>query len=132
MSKTPNILLIYTGGTIGMIKDFETGALRNFNFDELLNHIPELKLLDCNITTTSFPIPIDSSNMNPEYWVAIANLIESNYESMDGFVVLHGSDTMSCAALGQRRAGAVARAYKRLGIADGSSDVVLIRAAACQ
>lgn len=94
----PNILLIYTGGTIGMIKDFETGALRNFNFDELLNHIPELKLIDCNITTISFPEPIDSSNMNPDYWVDIASIIESNYEKMDGFVVLHGSDTMSYTA----------------------------------
>ena len=65
-----------------MIKDFETGALRNFNFDELLNHIPELKLLDCNITTTSFPHPIDSSNMNPDYWIAIATIIEQNYETM--------------------------------------------------
>lgn len=99
MPKTqPNILLIYTGGTIGMIKDFETGALRNFNFDELLNHIPELKLLDCNITTTTFPEPIDSSNMNPKYWVDIATIIEENYEQIDGFVVLHGSDTMSYTA----------------------------------
>ncbi|MAB39118.1 MAG: L-asparaginase 1 [Aequorivita sp.] len=98
MKTQPNILLIYTGGTIGMIKDFETGALRNFNFDELLNHIPELKLLDCSITTTSFKKPIDSSNMNPEYWVDIATIIEENYEKMDGFVVLHGSDTMSYTA----------------------------------
>lgn len=98
MTYHPNILLIYTGGTIGMIKDFETGALRNFNFDELLKHIPELKLLDCNITTTSFAEPIDSSNMNPEYWVKLATIIEENYEKMDGFVVLHGSDTMSYTA----------------------------------
>jgi len=98
MTKKPNILLIYTGGTIGMIKDFDTGALRNFNFDELLNYIPELKLLDCNITTTAFENPIDSSNMNPEYWVDIATIIEENYEIMDGFVVLHGSDTMSYTA----------------------------------
>lgn len=98
MKTQPNILLIYTGGTIGMIKDFETGALRNFNFDELLNHIPELKLLDCNITTTSFPEPIDSSNMNPKYWVDIVTIIEENYDEIDGFVVLHGSDTMSYTA----------------------------------
>lgn len=98
MIKKPNILLIYTGGTIGMIKDFDTGALRNFNFGELLNHIPELKLLDCTITTTSFDHPIDSSNMDPKYWVDIATIIEKNYEAMDGFVVLHGSDTMSYTA----------------------------------
>lgn len=94
----PEILLIYTGGTIGMIKDFETGALRNFNFNELLNHIPEIKLLDCDISTIAFPEPIDSSNMNPKYWVDIANIIEENYDEVDGFVVLHGSDTMSYTA----------------------------------
>lgn len=94
----PNILLIYTGGTIGMIKDFETGALKNFNFDELLQHIPELKLLDCHITTTSFKAPIDSSNMRPEYWVQIATIIEEQYHNCDGFVILHGSDTMSYTA----------------------------------
>lgn len=98
MTNKPNILLIYTGGTIGMIKDFDTGALRNFNFSELLNHIPELKLLDCNITTTTFEHPIDSSNMDPKYWVDIATIIEENYEATDGFVVLHGSDTMSYTA----------------------------------
>ncbi|MBT0607796.1 asparaginase [Aequorivita echinoideorum] len=98
MNRTPKILLIYTGGTIGMIKDFETGALRNFNFDELLNHIPELKLLDCEISTTTFPKPIDSSNMNPTYWVEIAEIIENEYGEVDGFVVLHGSDTMSYTA----------------------------------
>lgn len=98
MANKPNILLIYTGGTIGMIKDFETGALRNFNFDELLNHIPELKLLDCHISTVSFPEPIDSSNMNPKHWIEIANIIEDKYDDVDGFVVLHGSDTMSYTA----------------------------------
>ncbi|AJR03125.1 asparaginase [Siansivirga zeaxanthinifaciens] len=99
MSKTkPNILLIYTGGTIGMIKDFETGALRAFDFKTLLEKIPELHLLDCNIDTVSFNEPIDSSNMNPIYWVQIAELIETNYEQFDGFVVLHGSDTMSYSA----------------------------------
>lgn len=97
MSK-PKILLIYTGGTIGMIKDPETGSLRSFDFDNLLLKVPELKLLDCNITTVSFKDPIDSSNMNPQYWVEIAELIETNYNICDGFVVLHGSDTMSYSA----------------------------------
>lgn len=94
----PNILLIYTGGTIGMVKDVETGTLHAFNFNNLLKQIPELKLLDCNIETFSFENPIDSSNMNPEYWVQIADIIESNYTAFDGFVVLHGSDTMSYTA----------------------------------
>lgn len=96
--KIPNILLIYTGGTIGMIKDSETGVLRSFDFDNLLIKIPELKLLDCTIETISFNEPIDSSNMNPKYWVEIAEIIENNYNTCDGFVVLHGSDTMSYSA----------------------------------
>ncbi|MFD2724946.1 asparaginase [Hyunsoonleella rubra] len=94
----PNILLIYTGGTIGMVKDAGTGALHAFNFNNLLKRIPELQLLDCNIETVSFENPIDSSNMNPEYWVKIAEIIESHYNDCDGFVVLHGSDTMSYTA----------------------------------
>ncbi|HLU51033.1 MAG TPA: asparaginase [Flavobacteriaceae bacterium] len=98
MQKKPNILLIYTGGTIGMIKNFETGALKNFNFDELLSHIPEIRLLDCTINTISFEHPIDSSNMNPEHWVQIAKIIRDSYHEADGFVVLHGSDTMSYTA----------------------------------
>ena len=93
-----NILLIYTGGTIGMVKDFETGVLKAFNFKKLLKNIPELKLLDCNIATVSFDKPIDSSNMNIEEWKKIAILIKDNYDTYDGFVVLHGSDTMSYSA----------------------------------
>jgi L-asparaginase len=98
MTSQPNILLIYTGGTIGMMKDFETGALKAFNFKKLLQKIPELKQLDCQIETISFQNPIDSSNMNPEKWVQIASMIEEKYHSFDGFVVLHGSDTMSYSA----------------------------------
>ncbi|PTM07629.1 MAG: L-asparaginase 1 [Bacteroidetes bacterium] len=97
MSK-PNILLIYTGGTIGMTKDPETGALRSFDFNHLLDKIPELKLLDCTIETVSFEKAIDSSDMNPDYWVKIAEIIESYFIRCDGFVVLHGSDTMSYSA----------------------------------
>ncbi|WP_296142907.1 asparaginase [uncultured Flavobacterium sp.] len=98
MLSRPKILLIYTGGTIGMMKDFETGALKAFNFSKLLQRIPELKQLDCEIETISFDNPIDSSNMNPEKWVKIATIIEENYILFDGFVVLHGSDTMSYSA----------------------------------
>ncbi len=94
----PNILLIYTGGTIGMMKDVETGALKAFDFETLLEKIPELRLLDCTIETVSFKKPIDSSNINVGYWVQIAELIEANYKAFDGFVVLHGSDTMSYSA----------------------------------
>jgi L-asparaginase len=98
MQSKPNILLIYTGGTIGMMKDFKTGALKAFNFKKLLEKIPEIKQLDCDIETFSFEKPIDSSNMNPEKWVQIASVIEDNYTKFDGFVVLHGSDTMSYSA----------------------------------
>ena len=94
----PKILLIYTGGTIGMIKDPNSGALKAFDFKNLLKKIPELKLLDCDIKTVSFEDPIDSSNMNPEYWIQIAEIIEEKYDDFDGFVVLHGSDTMSYSA----------------------------------
>lgn len=98
MKTSANILLIYTGGTIGMVKDFETGALKAFNFDELLQNIPELKLLEHQIDTVSFEKPIDSSNMKPAFWLQIAEIIEERYEDYDGFVVLHGSDTMSYSA----------------------------------
>jgi L-asparaginase len=92
------ILLLYTGGTIGMVKDSLTGALKAFDFKKLLDNIPELHLLDCEIATVSLKEPIDSSNMNIEHWQNIASLIEENYTKYDGFVVLHGSDTMSYSA----------------------------------
>ena len=98
MQSKAKILLIYTGGTIGMMKDFETGALKAFNFRKLLQRIPELKQLECDIDTVSFETPIDSSNMNPEKWTEVAVIIEDNYARFDGFVVLHGSDTMSYSA----------------------------------
>lgn len=98
MNNKPAILLIYTGGTIGMVKDFKTGALRAFNFDQLVERIPELHLLECSIETYSFEVPIDSSDMRPEMWVQMASVIEDNYKKFDGFVILHGSDTMSYSA----------------------------------
>ncbi len=98
MQKKTNILLIYTGGTIGMVKDYKTGALKAFNFEELIKNIPELDQLDCTLKGVSFEKPIDSSNMNPGYWAQIASIIEEHYAENDGFVVLHGSDTMSYSA----------------------------------
>lgn len=92
------ILLVYTGGTIGMIKNPETGVLTAFNFDELLSNIPELKLLEHDISTVSFDEPVDSSDMDTTDYVKLANLIEEHFEDYDGFVVLHGSDTMSYTA----------------------------------
>lgn len=81
-----------------MIKDLKTGALKAFNFTKLLQSIPELGQLNCKIETVSFGKPIDSSNMSPSNWVAMASLIEEHYQDYDGFVVLHGSDTMSYSA----------------------------------
>ncbi|MFS4416396.1 asparaginase [Maribacter sp. 2307ULW6-5] len=93
-----NILIIYTGGTIGMVKDYASGALKAFDFKGLLESIPELHQLECQIDATSFEVPLDSSNMHPEDWVRLATMIEQGYDHYDGFVVLHGSDTMSYTA----------------------------------
>lgn len=90
-----HILLIYTGGTIGMVKDYDAGVLVPFDFSDLENRIPELKQLDCRISTRSFAKPIDSSNMNTTHWVELASMIGEAYDDYDGFVILHGSDTMS-------------------------------------
>ena len=98
MDKKTNILLIYTGGTIGMVKDYDSGVLKAFNFKKLLKNIPELAQLDCHIDSVSFDDPIDSSNIDTSHWIEIAAIIEAHYESHDGFVVLHGSDTMSYSA----------------------------------
>lgn len=97
-SNKTSILLIYTGGTIGMVKDAYTGTLRAFDFNQLLERIPELYLLDCDIATHSFTKPIDSSDMHPNHWVKMVDVIEENYHHYDGFVILHGSDTMSYSA----------------------------------
>lgn len=98
MNHKPSIFLLYTGGTIGMIKDPVSKVLKAFNFDELWQNIPELQLLDCHITSYSLEEPIDSSNMHPDHWVQIAKIIQSHYEDYDGFVILHGSDTMAYTA----------------------------------
>lgn len=92
------ILLIYTGGTIGMVKDYNTGTLKAFQFENIVQRLPELSQLDCSIGSYSFDKAIDSSDMNPKHWRKIAEVIEQNYDNYDGFVVLHGSDTMSYSA----------------------------------
>lgn len=93
----PRILIIYTGGTVGMVHD-ENDVLRPFGFDDLLKHIPEINKLGFDLGMHAFSPPIDSSDMTPEIWVDIAQLIEKNYSAYDGFVVLHGSDTMAFTA----------------------------------
>ena len=92
------ILLLYTGGTIGMKQDPVTLALKPFNFNQILEEVPELKKFGCEIDTYSFDPLIDSSDMQPEFWVRLATMIQENYSKYDGFVVLHGTDTMSYTA----------------------------------
>lgn len=92
------VLLVYTGGTIGMVKDYETQSLKPFEFENLLKQIPEISLIDCEIGFTSFEKPIDSSDMAPNHWIDLAEIIQKNYENYDGFVILHGTDTMAYSA----------------------------------
>ena len=92
------VLLIYTGGTIGMINDPKTGALSAFDFRYLLDQIPELNRMNADISVVSFDKPLDSSEILPADWKKMAETVISNYELYDGFVILHGSDTMAYSA----------------------------------
>lgn len=94
----PRILIVYTGGTIGMIEDPETKALRPFDFSHLMENVPKVKMLNYEIDNIQFNPPIDSSDMNISHWQQIARSIAENYDSYDGFVVLHGTDTMAYTA----------------------------------
>lgn len=98
--KNPRVLIIYTGGTIGMVNDPETGVLKPFDFEHLYNSVPELKQFAYDLEAYSMDEPIDSSEMNPSRWGEIAQTIFDNYVNYDGFVVLHGSDTMAYTASG--------------------------------
>ncbi|MEM6361881.1 MAG: asparaginase [Bacteroidota bacterium] len=91
------VLIIYTGGTFGMIHD-ESGALQPFDFSSILEHIPALRQLELKLTVFAFETPIDSSNMIPGIWKKIGKLIFEEYDHFDGFVVLHGTDTMAYSA----------------------------------
>lgn len=96
--KKSSVLLIYTGGTIGMMQDARSGELKPFDFKSLTEQIPELNKFDIHLSSISFKKPIDSSNMHPSVWVELAGIIKSRYSEFDGFVILHGSDTMSFTA----------------------------------
>lgn len=100
MNKFPRkkIFIIYTGGTIGMIENPKLHALEPFDFDHLIDNVPRIKMLDYEIGNFQFSQPIDSSAMNPTHWAEIAKVIEDNYDVVDGFVVLHGTDTMAYTA----------------------------------
>ena len=98
MTYMNKVLLIYTGGTIGMNRNPRTGALEPFNFESLLSNVPELQQVSTEIATFQFNPPIDSSDMSPERWVDLAHVIMNNYNLYDGFVILHGTDTMAYTA----------------------------------
>lgn len=97
MLSKPRILIIYTGGTIGMIEDPSTKALKPFDFSHLIDNVPKIKMLDYEIDNIQFN-PIDSSDMDLDHWKLMARAIAENYENYDGFVVLHGTDTMAYTA----------------------------------
>jgi L-asparaginase len=92
------VLIIYTGGTIGMIRDHKTKALIPFNFRTITDQIPELKHLNCHIAFHASHKPIDSSDVQPAFWEELAGVIEKKYTQYDGFVILHGTDTMAYTA----------------------------------
>ena len=92
------VFLIYTGGTIGMNRNPQTGALEPFDFEHLLSRVPELKQFQTEIATYQFNPPIDSSDMSPRLWTELAHIIADHYEECDGFVILHGTDTMAYTA----------------------------------
>jgi hypothetical protein len=92
-----SVLIIYTGGTIGMEHD-SSGSLVALNFNEIVKRAPSLKRLEVMLTVISFPTPIDSSNMSIKEWQNLGFIIYENYQHYDGFVVLHGTDTMAFTA----------------------------------
>lgn len=93
-----SVLIIYTGGTIGMVQEHKTRSLRPFDFKSIVEQIPELKHLNCRVHFHSSYKPIDSSNVQPLLWAELANIIEKSYTKYDGFVILHGTDTMAYTA----------------------------------
>ncbi len=98
-SGTPRaaVLIIYTGGTLGMTYD-QAGVLEPFNFSRIVEKVPSLKEFSIHITVISFPQLIDSSNVRPEHWVNMAYIVYENYRRFDGFVIVHGTDTMAYSA----------------------------------
>jgi L-asparaginase len=97
-SDSVSILIIYTGGTIGMLRDPSNGSLKPFDFNKIMRKIPEIKGLGFRLESLSFDPPIDSSDIEPSTWSRLAAIIERNYKEFDGFVVLHGTDTMAYSA----------------------------------
>src|SRR5690349_9347995 len=88
------VMIIYTGGTFGMSYN-SSGILVPFDFSLILEHLPTLRNLFLDLTVISFEKPVDSSNIDPSHWSTIGQIIFDNYDDQDGFVVLHGTDTMA-------------------------------------
>lgn len=97
-NRMASVLIIYTGGTIGMAQNPLTGSLAPIRFDQILEEVPELNKFGFRIKSVTFNPPIDSSNVIPEIWEKIALTIHKNYNQFDGFVILHGTDTMAYTA----------------------------------
>lgn len=93
----PKVLIIYTGGTIGMVNNPKTGALEAFDFENLLKYVPELRRVDVQIDIEAFE-PVDSANITPDLWVKLVDIIQKKYFDYCGFVILHGTDTMAYTA----------------------------------
>ncbi len=96
--KKRSVLILYTGGTIGMVHNPNTRTLDPFDFNQISDQVPELQKFGWNLNTVSFDPPLDSSNIGPAIWVKMATIIYENYEDYDGFVILHGTDTMAYSA----------------------------------
>jgi L-asparaginase len=96
--KKKSVLIIYTGGTIGMVENAITGTFEPFNFKLIESKVPELKKFDCKVSTVQFDPPLDSSNISPSDWIKMATIIGDNYDKYNGFVILHGTDTMAYSA----------------------------------
>jgi L-asparaginase len=97
-SRATSVLMVYTGGTLGMVYDTKSKSLVPFDFDQILINMPELQRLEFELTTLTLPKPIDSSNIKPETWIELARIVKDNFEAYDAFVILHGTDTMAYTA----------------------------------
>lgn len=97
-SNQPKVLVIYTGGTLGMVYDYEIKSLVPRNFSEIIRNLPEVERIEREIYFCSLEPAIDSSNVNPDLWIDLCSIIKENYYLFDGFVILHGTDTMAYSA----------------------------------
>ncbi|AFK05098.1 L-asparaginase, type I [Emticicia oligotrophica DSM 17448] len=96
--RSASVLMIYTGGTLGMVYDTKSKSLVPFDFDQILVNVPELQRLEFELTILTLPKPIDSSNIKPSTWIELAKIIKDKFEEFDAFVILHGTDTMAYTA----------------------------------